>query len=424
MQKTLTDALLKAAKPPKSGRLEIADLRCVGLVFRVTSNGARSWSFRFRDPESAKPTRFTIGRYPDVTLSAARTRADELRADVSAGRNPVLIKRQTRVDAPTKTFRALSQRYLEEHARRKKRSYARDESNLRLHVLPKWGSRSYLGITRGDVIELVEGIVTAGTPIVANRVQSLISTIFSFAIDAGLRPDNPCTRLKKRGSERAKDRVLSDNEIRWFWSATGMPPLGTRPGLGLRLALLTGCRVSEVAGIRRDELSYLEDPDKTEWLIPPERVKQRKEKRGAPRSHLVPLSGEARSIVLDLISLIEVDQQCLIPNRAGTEPIAGHALTNAMTTIGERSDAPASWKANRPTAHDLRRTCETRLSSLGVPKEDRDAVLNHVQSDVGSKHYDRYDRAREKRIAIGKWSTALLNIVSGRTANVVPMVRA
>ena len=54
---SLTDAFLRRVRAPASGRVEISDLRCPGLVFRVTAAGARSWSLRFRDPQSRKTTR-------------------------------------------------------------------------------------------------------------------------------------------------------------------------------------------------------------------------------------------------------------------------------------------------------------------------------------------------------------------------------
>jgi integrase len=237
-----------------------------------------------------------------------------------------------------------------------------------------------------------------------------------------LRPDNPCTRLKKRGIERTKDRVLSDDELRAFWQATGSPRFAFGTSRGLRLVLLSGCRIGEVAGIARNELANLHDPDNSEWLIPAVRVKQRKEKQGPPRSHLVPLAPMMRDIVLELIAQVAPDAQALIPNRARSGSIPAHTLTNAMATIASIITLP-SWKADPPTAHDLRRTVETRLSSLGVPKEDRDAVLNHVRSDVGSRHYDRYDRLPEKRRALGKWSAALNAILTNQTAVVLPMTR-
>ncbi len=71
-----------------------------------------------------------------------------------------------------------------------------------------------------------------------------------------------------------------------------------------------------------------------------------------------------------------------------------------------------SWKTDPPTPHDLRRTFSTRLSALGVPKEDRDACMNHIPNDVGSKHYDLYDRLVEKRVAVDLWSERLQAILS------------
>jgi hypothetical protein len=63
LRKVLTDALIRAYPKPTNGRVELADVRCVGLSFRITSQGARSWSFRFRDRVSGK-----IGRLPSTLV--------------------------------------------------------------------------------------------------------------------------------------------------------------------------------------------------------------------------------------------------------------------------------------------------------------------------------------------------------------------
>jgi hypothetical protein len=149
----ITDTLLKAKKPPAAGRIEIKDDRCAGLEFRLTKAGAASWSLRFRDPQTGKPSRFTIGRYPDVGIAAARERANGLRKDVAAGINPVVRKYRDRHDASAKTFQGLAVRYMEEHARRFKRSAHADERCLEMHILPVWGKRRYDQIERVDVIE-------------------------------------------------------------------------------------------------------------------------------------------------------------------------------------------------------------------------------------------------------------------------------
>ena len=408
MARALTDSTLKGIKPPATGQVEVADLRCAGLSFRITAAGVRSWSFRFRDPQSGNDARSTIGHYPDVSLGEAREAADALRGKVAKGVNPISEKRRDRREASSKTFQALSDRYMEEHARRFKRSADADERNLRLHVLPKWSKRRYDHIRRSDVIELVEGMVKAGSPVQANRVQALISMIFSFAVDSDLMEANPCSRLRKRGAENRETRVLSDDEIRQFWRRAVLPPVTRRVGLALRLTLLTGCRPGEAAGIGRKELSDLDQAGNAVWLLPPERSKN-------GRAHMVPLSELARSTVLAAIDLISDEDHYLFPSPVETGgPITGHALTVAMSRMVKKIEGAAvtTWAADPPSPHDLRRTVATRLSALGISKEDRDACFNHTPTDVGSKHYDQYERAVEKRNALDLWADSLKTILA------------
>jgi integrase len=204
----------------------------------------------------------------------------------------ILRSTSARKRGGAKTFGALADRYLKEHADRHKRpaSAAADRRNLTRHVLPKWQNRPYASIRRADVIELVEGLIQRGTQTLANRVQALISKIFSFALDASLRDDHPCHRLKMRGVEHIGRRVLSDAEMVLFWNGVVVPPRVRRTGLGLRLTLLTGCRVSEITGISRAELHDIDNPASAAWHIPGTRTKNK-------RDHLVPLAPLARGIV-------------------------------------------------------------------------------------------------------------------------------
>lgn len=157
--KRLVDALVRSIKPPPSGRLELADIRCPGLALRITPAGVRSWCFRFRDPRTAKTTRSTIGKYPGVKLAEARESAESLRREVACGINPVEVKRQSRQQVIIITFAHLAERDLNEHARRVKRSASADERNLRLHILPYWDTRPFSQIERRDVIALVEQLI-------------------------------------------------------------------------------------------------------------------------------------------------------------------------------------------------------------------------------------------------------------------------
>jgi len=242
----------------------------------------------------------------------------------------------------------------------------------------------------------------------ANRVQALISMIFSFAIDADLVKSNPCFRLRKRGAENQETRILSDDELHQFWRRAVLPPVTRRVGLALRLALLTGSRSGEVAGIGRGELSDLEISGKAAWLLPPDRSKNR-------RANFVPLSDLARTTVLSALELISDKDEYLFPSPVETSgPITGHSLTVAMRRMSGKIEGAAlkTWKTDPPSPHDLRRTVATRLSRAGTPPEDVAAILNHVRSDVTGKHYDHYRRAVEKRRALDAWAEILSGIVS------------
>ena len=395
----LTDLILKRTPRPRPGeRVELTDARCRGLVFRVTDKGVSSFSFRFRDPRTGRPGRVTIGNYPDVSLSQARQRADALRAEVAAGTNPAEQHRRRRSTAASRTFGAVADRYLAEHAFRHKRqsSAQGDANNLRLHVLPKWKHRAIDGIERGDVIELVESLIARDTPVLANRVQALISKIFSFAIDADICKNNPCFRLKRRGAEQARDRVLSDDEVRLFWSRCMVSPVSPKTGLALRLALLTAARAGEAAGMRRSELTDLEHPGRALWLIPGSRTKNK-------RDHAIPLSELARETINGALALSGSSEFVFASAQKRRGAIDPRTLTQGMERLG----ATLGWKVDPPTPHDLRRTVATRLAAAGTPGEDVSAVLGHVRRDVTGRHYDKYDRLPEKRRALEVWEGEL-----------------
>jgi integrase len=344
-----------------------------------------------------------IGRYPDLSLRDARTRADELRRQVAAGLNPAKHKR----GVGARTFATLADRYLVEHAKRFKRSADADERMLRKHVLPHWARRDYTTLRRADLIELVEGIVSDGKPIAANRVQALVSGIWSFAVDADLVSANPFLRLRKRSQEIARTRTLTDDEIRLFWSRVVRPPVSRATGLALRLVLSVGCRPGEASGMTKAELAFDGKHQPVSWLIPPVRSKNR-------RGRFVPLLPVAAEMVAEALGLAG-ESAYVFPSPTSERPIASHALSVAVArmtaTLAADEVGGDTWLNDPPTPHDLRRTCATRLAAAGVPGEDVAAVLGHIRTDVTGRHYDQYARGKEKTAALARWGEELSAIL-------------
>src|SRR5262249_6722644 len=103
MKRHLTDRFCAGAKP-RDGEIQTDyfDTQVSGLALRVTQNGHRGWTFH--GTLGGKRKRLTFGTYPTVSLSAARTRADEARAAIAEGRDPSL--------AATETLRHICELYM------------------------------------------------------------------------------------------------------------------------------------------------------------------------------------------------------------------------------------------------------------------------------------------------------------------------
>ncbi|MGA7737690.1 MAG: site-specific integrase, partial [Pseudolabrys sp.] len=363
--------------------------------------------FRFRHPHTRKTLRSIVGSYPATGLEAARKRAREMATLVDAGQNPNEVKRAERDHAPKRTFQALADRYLREYAERRKRpaSIEGDRLNLDVHILPKWAKRDYRTIRRADIIELIESIIGAGKHATANRVHTLISGIFTFAIDAELLDANPAARLKKRGVEEPRRRILDDAEIVAFWEGIVLAPVSRPVGLALRLALLTAARANEVAGARTAEFQL--DGPEPQWLIPAARVKNK-------RDHLLPLS----PIAVETIKAAIDEDEFLFPSRLNNRPgpMDRHTLSKAMARFAEELKEPNTWRKDPPTPHDLRRTVATRLARMGIAKEVRERVLNHAgaRHDPEAKHYNLYEFLPEKREALDRWAAEVSALIGER----------
>jgi integrase len=397
MKRNLTDTFLRTLRAP-ADRLEVNDAACRGLALRVTASDVRTWCYRYTNA-AGTVSRLTIGRYPEIGLADARLRADALRRDLSNGVDPVVAQRQRKTEArsKSKSFAHLVERYVEEYVRRecRPRTIEEYERNLTKHVLPHWADRNFDAITRADVVELVNRIARQA-PIAASRVATLVGQVFNFAIDVGVLMSSPAVRIRKPGKDVPRERVLTDDEIRLFWPGIIQSPVSRPVGLALRAALLLGLRAGEIAGLRRDELRDFDDQEQAVIELKGSRTKN-------GRALRLPLSRLAHATLAEACEL-STDDTFVFPS-IGTA-IEAHALAKAMARFGEELTGPQAktWKAERPTPHDLRRTCRTRLSSLGVPSEVCDQILNHSPQDIGNKVYNQHSYADEKRRALDAWS--------------------
>jgi integrase len=394
----LTAARVEQLKrtPPAVGRLEVWDSKVPGLCLRISATGAASWSLRYRPRGGGCYQRITLGSARTLVLADARTRASRLKLEVADGGDPQgdRVARRHAANGAL-TFDAVAQRYLDEYARPNKASWKFDVSRLR-RVRAVWGTRAIASITDDDAAVLLDEIA-ATAPVGANRTQSVLHKLFIWAKEPGRKfvVANPLAGLRRRTRERPRERVLDDDELAALLRVLSQEPEfpADRPAiLALMALILTGQRSGEVAGAVRRELRL----DHATWEIPAERTKAR-------RAQVVPLAPMALAVFGKAVA-------------GGSERVFALASHNSLRIALRRALQRAGTRSlieDPPVPHDLRRTVATGLAALGIPREDRVAVLAHAASDVHGRVYDKYSRLKEKRAALEKWERHVAALIGG-----------
>ncbi len=378
---------IDALKPIDGKRTTYVSEVVVGLVLEAMPSGAKSWRVRYRTNggRQGRTRAFTIGDASIIKLGPALDRAREVLAAVQTeGRDP-----QSEKQAVGDTFGALFLDWLERHAKAKKKSWKHDEEMYYRHVEGRIGRLRVNEIKRADVATALDDIAEAASGTQANRAQSLIGAIFNWAVNEGRLERSPTYRIPKRGVEVPRERVLTDREIQLFWKGLSGGPLGLRMERILRLALVTGQRRSEIALAQKVEFD-LADPDPS-WVIPGGRTKN-------GIIHRVPLTPLA--IEYFAAAIAESDTAHVFSGRGRDDrAVDPHAVTRAMSRL------MSDLKIENATVHDLRRTAGTNLGRLGVSKDVRARVLNHIDGarSVTDAVYNQHEFAAEKRAALELW---------------------
>jgi len=356
MKVALTDRFCVSAKSSEV-QTDYFDAAVTGLALRVTSGGTRTWTLLHGTPRR----RVTLGRYPSLTLAAARARAIEVREGRSAG-----------------TVAALAETYLRSISGL--RSRPEIERRLRRDVLPIIGHIPLDELHRRDITRVIDAKIEAA-PITARRVFEDVRAMVRWAVARGDLDHSPIDGLRGPAISKPRTRTLTDTEIKAVWHEL----YELRPDVGrvVRFCLVTGQRVGEVTGLTATELDL---PNRV-WNIPAERSKN-------GHSHCVPLTTLALSIL----------------DEAKENPCVFGVSRNVVSDIIWRYQPVAE----RFTAHDLRRTALTGMAKIGVAPIVIGHVANHrttTKAGITLGVYVHYDFSNEKRDALTQWATRLQTIV-------------
>lgn len=411
--KVLTDAAVKNLKPDPEKRLEIPDARQQGLYLVINPSGRKSWAVRYR--YRGKPKKLTLDGFP--SLETARKLAQEAMDVLAKGGDPSVQKKAAKAEAGDERFlvKNVLADFIDQYHRRDKQNRSADwvATQFANHVTPSWGDRHIAEITPGDVETLIDRIDGEGKRVMANRLFTLIRTFFGWCVKKRSIPiaASPCDGLERAYQEVARERVLTDDEIRWFWKAA--TEHGQPFGHMFKLLLLTGVRRSEAAAMTDKEL------DGSSWLIPGARTKNKQDL-------LLPLSEAAQDVLGDVRRIKSKDG--FIFTTTGETYVTGwsratKAIAKRMLEYA-REERGADFEIERWTLHDLRRTCASGMARLRVRPHVIEAILNHKSGIIRgiAAIYNRYDYFEEKQAALDAWGKYVLSLVeNSREDNVVPL---
>jgi integrase len=382
-------------------RYEVSDGGCAGLRVVVFPSRKKSFIVRFRFRGLQR--KLTLGpclaergvaespNAPEtgtpLSLAAARELCTKALREAKSGTDPAAAKQRKRQEqraAEADTLQAISEEYLRREGPRL-RTLSQRRADLELLYGPL-GRQPIDQIKRGQYTRILDAIADERGPVRADRVLSALKTLLSWHA-ARSEFVSPIGRGGRRTSmkERARSRVLSDDELRRVWAAAEQDrgPFGPY----LRFLLLTCARRSEAAGLRRPELP---DGGKT-WIIPGSRYK-------SGRDTVIPLSKAAQKII------------------AAQPPLVGDYVfsadgTHALGGFAERkADFDKACDVIGWTIHDLRRTARTLLSRAGIAADVAEMCLGHALIGVRAT-YDRHAYELEKRHAFEALAAQIERIV-------------
>jgi integrase len=401
-----------------------------GFAVRVTAAGSKAfiWFHRVNGKEHIE----TLGSWRgnpgggDLAVLDAITKCAERAKAVAKG----VDRKGNEVDPrPERTRRAedgdkpagldvagLLDTFIERYAKReaKLRSVDQIEATFERLVKPEIGPLGIYDIRRSHVVAMLDEIADESGPVMADRTLAYVRKAFNWYAKRDDEFSSPIVpgMARSKGKERARKRVLADDEIRDVWAglATIQEP-ACYPAY-VKTLLLTATRRTESARMNATEL------DGEIWTIPADRYKTKLD-------HVIPLSADARELIGTVPTpKQQKNSQFIFSTTDGEVPFSGFSkakteLDKAIADIREKAGRPpmANW-----VLHDLRRTARTLMSRAKVLPDNAERCLGHVIGGV-RETYDHHSFLEEKRDAFEKLAAMVSNILNPES-NVKTLRRA
>jgi integrase len=393
-----------------------------GLTFVASEASARagkaSWILRYRFAGRNKEK--VIGRYPDIPLKDARELARNDRAKIQQGIDVASEKRKDKLKSiDMHNVEGLGKLWMGRHILPKYKHPEVVERVLRRHIYPVLGRLPIEEIRPIHVDDVLNRIVTAGAPTVANDALRYMFRMFHYAVKRKWIESNPAYGFEisdAGGTEVPRERWLSRDEIAALAKAmTDTANFGRINELAVWILLALCVRKMELLSAKWSEF----DLSKGVWSLQPGRTKK-------SLAIEIPLAPQVIAW-LEEVKVFSSGSDYLFPARRLVKKKLGKVRSNRFEHISPDTLNVALKRLNLQdiphfTVHDMRRTARTLLADIGVDRFVAERALNHKVRGVEGI-YNRYDYFDARKDALERWAMLLESIRTGKPFNVVGIYR-
>lgn len=380
----LTDMQLRKLKPAEK-QYTISDKD--GLSILIMPNGAKWWRIRYS--YGGKRVTVSGGVYPEVSLSDARAKAAEIRSMIADGVDP---RNPYRLSVNNKTFKEVAEEWYDIKSKGWSKGHIHTQK-LRLfnYIIPAIGHLKIADMTPADYMIPIRLAESKGKVETAHRYAWICSQISEFALVSGYTKFDVAAKLSKIMLPRKRKHyatITDKEEIGALLRAIDEYPDRSSVKYALRIMPYVFVRSGELREARWSEFKV----DEKLWVIPPERMKMRKQ-------HVVPLCKQVLAI-LDELKMLTGQYELLFPGFVDkSRCITDNALLLALRRLG--------YNKEKMTVHGFRAMASTILNEQGYRPDVIETQLAHKCGNAVREAYNRALYIDERRTMMQEWADYL-----------------
>ena len=393
----LTDLQPRNAKP-KEKPYKLSDGG--GLYLLINPDGAKYWRLDYRYGETRKT--LALGKYPEVTLVAARGKRGDARKLLDANVDPGehrKAQKASKSDSTANSFEVVAREWFSKQQPGWAPSHG-DKIICRLErdVFPWIGAKSISEVAAPELLAVIRRMEERGVLETAHRALANCGQIFRYAIATGRAERDPSSDL--RGAlPPVKSRRTHFAAVTEPHAVASL--LRALDGYQGTFTVCCALKLAPLFFVRPGELRHAEwadfDFDNAEWRYTVTKTKS---------AHIVPLSTQALAILRDLQALTG-DGRYLFPSpRSKDRPMSDNAVLSAMRRMGVGKD--------EMSGHGFRAMARTILDEvLKFPADRIEHQLAHAVRDPNGRAYNRTTHIEERRVMMQAWANYLGDLKAG-----------